>query len=479
MTAALGRALADKEVHALRALTRDPFLGRGGKENTCPGPATETPEAWRSKEPTETENQAAIVLQATWKSFHIRQVRKATRTGTHENMKVSETLLKMWAALASNAQKHAVSLLRYIFSNSKSAELYPCHGDEWTRVPFKDYSVTFPEQPSNSWFLVFREVFHVPKDMLVVPKVYSAVPGCVLHVIDNDTGEEVPRIFQTVEPRVYKRNQVHSFLTVAPDRQSWLSRTELYRGIRVKEATPLWPKANPEKPPVPGGKWRLRLIGSHDPPPGLSREAPLSNFSVKEFRDYYIPNDKNVICRFSLKVTSDHVGTVQIQTSKPDVYVKLTVLDRESDVASSTGKGSVVIPVSPSEASPARGQQDTSGSAGSLAAAGLTADPPGGGGAGGVQRRRRRRRQPAEILGHKYIIQAQVLHKSWALDESQAAFVQALKDAERNDSKGTPRLVRYAMSPFGARSSPAPPSCGTLLSDRIILLCKVSQDMKN
>lgn len=48
--------------------------------------------------------------------------------------------------------------------------------------------------------------------------------------------------------------------------------------------------------PLVGAKWRMRLIGSCDLP-DLAREAPLNNFSVKEFRDYYIPNDRNVICR--------------------------------------------------------------------------------------------------------------------------------------------------------------------------------------
>lgn len=50
-----------------------------------------------------------------------------------------------------------VSLLsRYIFSNDeRTAELYPCREDEWTRITFTDYSVPLPEL-ANSWILVFR-----------------------------------------------------------------------------------------------------------------------------------------------------------------------------------------------------------------------------------------------------------------------------------------------------------------------------------
>lgn len=52
----------------------------------------------------------------------------------------------------------------------------------------------------------------------------------------------------------------------------------------------------PESPPI-GAKWRIRLIGLSDLLPKLSRETPLNTFSVKEYRDYYITNDKNLICR--------------------------------------------------------------------------------------------------------------------------------------------------------------------------------------
>ncbi|KAG7460854.1 hypothetical protein MATL_G00203340 [Megalops atlanticus] len=415
MTTALDRKLTAEEVFALQALTNDPSLGMNTKGNSPTSPETEVPDMWRDRDFTETETSAATVLQAGCKGFHVRQVRNATRPGTKENVNASNTLLAMWAVVESNAEKHAVSLLRYIFSNNKrAAELYPCYGDESTRIPFTDYSVTFSDQPSNSWFLVFREVFFVPVDMLMVPKIYFPVPTCILHVIDNDTGKEVPRLFQRVGPHVYKQNQKgYTFVAEA----------------RTGDA------------PVPGGKWRMRLIRSHDSLPVLSREPPLSTFAVKEFRDYYIPNDKHVICRFSLKVAMDVLTTIQIQTSKPDVYIKLVVLDCEVEVASNTGKGYVVIPAfrfssngQPDSSSSKSGgecrEQDRSNSTGSQRSDGLTGPPQGVGQEGLSQQ------QPTEAPSHKYIVQAEVLHRSWVLDDSQMAFAQALKDADRNETKG-------------------------------------------
>ena len=45
--------------------------------------------------------------------------------------------------------------------------------------------------------------------MLCVPKLMiSPSPTCMLRVINNDTNEEIPRVFQKVAPYIYKRNKV-------------------------------------------------------------------------------------------------------------------------------------------------------------------------------------------------------------------------------------------------------------------------------
>ena len=49
------------------------------------------------------------------------------------------------------------------------------------------------------------------EEMLAVPKLYVPISTCMLRVINNDTGEEIPRVFQKVAPYVYKKNRVSSF----------------------------------------------------------------------------------------------------------------------------------------------------------------------------------------------------------------------------------------------------------------------------
>lgn len=46
------------------------------------------------------------------------------------------------------------------------------------------------------------------EEMLAVPKLYVPINTCLLRVVNNDNGEEIPRVFQKVAPYVYKKNRV-------------------------------------------------------------------------------------------------------------------------------------------------------------------------------------------------------------------------------------------------------------------------------
>lgn len=44
--------------------------------------------------------------------------------------------------------------------------------------------------------------------MIILPKVYTTLPICLLHVVNNDTMEQVPTVFQKVVPCLYPKNKV-------------------------------------------------------------------------------------------------------------------------------------------------------------------------------------------------------------------------------------------------------------------------------
>jgi len=42
----------------------------------------------------------------------------------------------------------------------------------------------------------------------MVPHLHSPIPSCLLRVVDNDNGSEVPTVFHSVVPHLYRPNKV-------------------------------------------------------------------------------------------------------------------------------------------------------------------------------------------------------------------------------------------------------------------------------
>ncbi|XP_051867185.1 androglobin [Pristis pectinata] len=423
---ALHAPLSPEEEIAFRALLLDLLP----KETLRKKKPHAVPEQWRNRIPTKEEERAVIKLQAWWRSKSIQFIFRARKVGTEENEYVQDILDQLRLLLESNTEQNGLYLLRYLFNNNpKLAKLYPFYEDELNRTVFADYTTSYSDQPPHFWFVLFREVFHMPGDMLLVPKVYTALSASVLHVINNDTGEEIPRVFQKVAPHVYTKNKSgYTFMAEAQSGSFTL----------------------------PSGKWKMRLIGTNQPLPTLSSEAVNSNFTMKEIKSYYIPNDKNLIFRFQINVNATHLTTIHVQTSKPDVYIKLQVLDQEKEVAEATGKGQVVIPSfmfyqslghSAFQRSSIKQPDTLAVQGGSKKSASNSSKT----GKGSLRSGSDRRSSPlkdessfnlttfieeipvAAEVTHKYIVQALVLHKSWPLNESDLTFAETQKDMDYSE----------------------------------------------
>ncbi|XP_054553882.1 androglobin isoform X2 [Talpa occidentalis] len=387
------------------------------------------------KEYSPEEVSAATKIQAIWRGTYVRLLMKARTPDTKENTSVADTLQKTWVMLEQNLEQYATSLLRLMFkSKCDSMKAYPCYQDEDTKIAFVDYTVTYGDQPPNSWFIVFRETFLVPQDMILLPKVYTTLPVCMLHIVNNDTMEQVPKVFQRVVPYLYTKNK-KGYTFVA----------EAFTGDMY----------------VSSSRWKLRLIGPYNPLPFLIREFPCNTFAVKEIRDYYIPNDKNILFRYSVKVSLLYPITIHVRTSKPDAFIKLQILENEETIISTTGKGQAIIPainflgeralssqsskqllsshssskkeqeVSVKKKSTAGSQKSYKSRPGSaIADIGMSVMDEE---STSVSTTEESVVTPQQ--NSKYIIQCVVLYNSWPLTESQMTFVQALKDLEKNDTK--------------------------------------------
>ena len=78
-------------------------------------------------------------------------------TGTEEHQKVSELLSKAWGGIEPNLEGFAIQIFRLMFKRDPGLfPLFPFFKDEWSRVAYTDYNGGYPEQPPQSWFVVFR-----------------------------------------------------------------------------------------------------------------------------------------------------------------------------------------------------------------------------------------------------------------------------------------------------------------------------------
>ncbi|ESO89380.1 hypothetical protein LOTGIDRAFT_229226 [Lottia gigantea] len=420
---------------------------------------------WTNREATTDEQVATVKMQKVWRAHWVRKLAEARRTGTEENAKAYEQLQKSWSVIEQNMEENGLFLFRELFKrDSDLMKKYSFHQDEWNKISYSDYKGIYPDQPPNNWFLVFREIFYVKEEMLAVPKLYVPINTCLLRVINNDTGEELPKVFQKVAPYVYKKNK-KGYTMVAEARTTDQS--------------------------IMSGSWRMRLIGSLSPLPAPRGTDVNCSFSVKEIRDYYIPNSKHIILRYTVKVTEEHLASLQLNTSKTDVYIKLMVLDHEEEVASMTGKGHVVIPAFIFQKDHSSGQSAASSAPPPLAdedtkRAGSRASNKGMKGSSQQLNKSKRsssaksrEEQPKDgrnsvssqhsdsgdteleekdLRPHKYTIQAVVLHHSWPLSESSWQFVNMMKELEKNELKVA--FKERAPSPPSKTEKAAPSSKG-------------------
>ncbi|XP_056423285.1 androglobin isoform X2 [Hyla sarda] len=422
MTEAMGNKVTDELVFAFRVFTMDFSTILTPQSNFVQDTKPEIPSSWQDRTSTSVELAASSKLQAWWRGLFYRKCLNGRKPETKENIIVKGIFDKIVAAVELNPEQYGINLLRYMFKHSAASHKYPCYADERYRIAFADYAVSYPDQPVNSWFVVFREVFHVPEDMLIVPKIYTNLQACLLHVINNDTLEEIPRVCNKVAPFLYTKN-MKGYTFIAEAHAGEFS--------------------------VASGKWRLRLIRACNPLLSLSRDTVNSAFSIKEIRDYYIPNKKEIIFRYAIKAAKDHIATIQVQTYKSDAFIKIQILDNDEEVVSATGKGQALIPAfcfisneRPLSSYSSKSQALVSGTKkGRISSGGSqknkTSSRPGS--IAETQHSSENETAEEKVLSpqptHKYIVQATVLYRSWVLTESQIAFVQTLKQLEKQEMK--------------------------------------------
>ena len=111
-------------------------------------------------------------------------------------------------------------------------ECFDFAGDDWNMVSYRDYQGSYQETLNNSWFIlcryvspmtfflneiferfvrllmISREIFRIGKDCFLAVKFISHLPNSLLRIINNDTYDEIPLVFNRLVPSLLTRNKV-------------------------------------------------------------------------------------------------------------------------------------------------------------------------------------------------------------------------------------------------------------------------------
>jgi hemoglobin-like flavoprotein len=293
------------------------FIGKKRKKRPVP-------DNWIDREPTDEEQRAAVKIQACFRGYWQYKLWMTVKQDSPQHAKACGLLEDCLEIVTAHAELVAMTLFQNMFrKDPRLLQKFPFKHDEWSRCCFEDHTGNYKEQPANCTFLMFRETFFVQDHgLLVVPHLYASVPVYSLRVMDNDTGEEVPKVFQRVSPHVYLKNK-RGYTFVAEGRSG--------------------------DKPIPEGKCHLRLIGSESELLRPRHKGKVNcEFYTRELKEYYLPNRDYEFVRYEVKVSQDMVVTVRLTTSKESAYIKLQILDvidgDEQELISARGKGHAVIP---------------------------------------------------------------------------------------------------------------------------------------
>ncbi|KAJ3217012.1 hypothetical protein HDU67_008657 [Dinochytrium kinnereticum] len=190
----------------------------------------------------------------------------------------------------------------------------------------RDVEESFPAQPANSWFVMFKNFIRISEPTFVAASLY--VPDSIqnftcLRIFDCDTNEEIPQLFYNLKPRMLQSNK-SGYMILAD------CRNPAARGP---------------------GKWKLRLVSQ--PIPVVPPEKPLdlyTKLSLQDLDEIFTPNKHNILfseqtIRYVLKVKDGQESHVsgQLSFSLLSIWIKLQVFDNDVEVVSSRGKGVVSV----------------------------------------------------------------------------------------------------------------------------------------
>nr|QHX41472.1 Androglobin-like protein [Halisarca dujardinii]QIZ30880.1 androglobin-like protein [Halisarca dujardinii] len=333
--------------------------------------------AWEQRTPTEAETAAVLRLQRAWKRALLIRKTRSLLEGCSQFEEMGRAIATAAEVLAPLCKPWGAAVFTSMFKlDPQLLEKFPFFTDEWSRAFYKDFEGSYKEVPAQGWAVICREVFHFEEAQFAQFQMRLPFTSCRLHVLDNDTGRELPTVLKWAAPHVYSPNK-HGYTVVV---DGWMG-----------------------SEPLPSGPFILRLLGSS---PRLAlrahqgkasqveggREKIGTSLLTKTIREYYKPDRDLTVFGYSLKSQKNALISAHMSTSKSTALIRMEILDHGSSVITAEGCGSCVIPaylLRGAEPQVLKENSDTP-----------TEDTP------------------SKHMHHKYTLRAVVLKNTWSVAES-------------------------------------------------------------
>ncbi|TPX33926.1 hypothetical protein SmJEL517_g03360 [Synchytrium microbalum] len=189
---------------------------------------------------------------------------------------------------------------------------------ERLNVQVKDIDESFAAQPANSWWLLYKQIMMLSAPTFLAADLYVPDPfqsGARLHIINNDTGEEVEPSF-ALQPRQYPVNKAG--YTIIAECKTVVAR--------------------------PPGRWKVRLVS--DPPlPADLVTSSWTKFVTQDFEEQLIPNRQNVLFRYlvKLKDTPEMRIGCQLSCTNAALPIRLQILNNGLEMVSVGGMSAATV----------------------------------------------------------------------------------------------------------------------------------------
>ncbi|KAI8907858.1 hypothetical protein EDD86DRAFT_208312 [Gorgonomyces haynaldii] len=211
---------------------------------------------------------------------------------------------------------YAVSLLskEEIYFEEEQKYLQEKHG-----FKIREFEDSCPALAAGTWHPLIRHQFFVNDATFMLINLYipeSLVNNTMIHVINNDTGEDMRRVNYCIAPQVFEPNK-NGYILMCNTRPTTA------RGAC---------------------KWKIRMFSENLVQAMSERETLSIKPNIQEIEDAFHPNKHNILFRQLIKVKDAPMANCSFQTQfLQHMNISLTLFDNDVEIASSRGRGSAVI----------------------------------------------------------------------------------------------------------------------------------------